>query len=300
VDAPSDNNAATYWNNYLTYAALTARNLNMQYVCTAASGIAVLYPYSAGFIMDNYYDRINPYVSSSGSNKWDFSNDDTDIVVINLFQNDLSNNPAPHTTAEVNAILDAYESLLLKFRAAHPNAEIICALGNMWGPTLPGSVWTGYVDAVVARMQNDHGDSKVHSLFFPFKGTGGHPIASEHVPMADALTAFIQTNLAYLFTSDSDSDGFTDVEEANLATDPNDPDSFFKLYIAPAGSGTNTINLTWPSCTGVKYRLWESSSLTNDWTLLRDWTDAETPPADSLQYSGLPSSRFFKIEAALP
>lgn len=295
VDAPSDDNSAIYWNNYLTYAALTARNLDLQYVCTAASGIAVIHPWGAGFIMDHYYDRINPQASSSGSNKWDFSGDDPDIAVINLFQNDSWVNQEPHTTAERDAILNAYESLVLKIRAAHADAEIICALGNM-DATASASVWPGYIDTVVSRMNNNHGDSKIYSLFFPYKNSGGHPVASEQVLMADALTAFIQTNFSYLFTRDSDSDGFTDVKEAKLATDPENPGSYFSLSIEATDSNTNTLNLTWPSCTGVKYRIWESTTLTN-WTPLRDWTETTTPPTDSLEISASQSKNFFKIEA---
>jgi hypothetical protein len=301
VDHTPEDFSPTYWNNYLTYAATTARNLNMRYVSTAASGIAVIYPsaiFGPGFIMDSYYDRINPSLGSSGANKWDYTNDDTDLAVINLFQNDSTSKAPPHTIAEQNAILDAYESFVLKIRAAHPHAEIICALGNM-SATASGSVWPGYIDTVVSRMNNNHGDPKVHSLFFPYKNTGGHPSAAEQLTMANALTAFIQTNFAYLFARDSDSDGFTDVQEANLGTDPHNAGSFFSLAIEPTTSGINGMNLNWPSCTGVKYRVWESDSLSN-WTILRDWTDAATPPLESFMHGGLPSWNFFRIEAALP
>jgi hypothetical protein len=159
VDAPSDNDAAAYWNNYLTYAALTARNLNMEYVCTAASGIAVIHPWGSGFIMDNYYDRIVPG-DSSPANAWDFSEYVPDIVVINLFQNDAWVNPSPHNPSERENIISAYEDLLVKIRTAHPEAEILCALGNMYA-TRTGSVWPGYIESAVARMNGPRGDSTV-------------------------------------------------------------------------------------------------------------------------------------------
>lgn len=300
VDISPENFAPTYWNNYLTYAAITARNLDMQYVSTAASGIAVIYPWSTspGFVMDSYYDRINPGEVASGSNKWDFTNDDPDIVVVNLFQNDASVNPAPHSAAETGAILDAYESLILKIRVAHPNAQIICALGSM-NATASGSVWPGYVDTVVSRMKNNHGDNQIRSLFFPYKNTSGHPNVAEQAAMADQLTAFIQTNFSDLFSHDSDADGLTDVQEAKLATDPENPASFFALSIERAGSDANALQLTWPSCTGVKYRLWQSNDLTR-WDLLRDWSNPESPPTDFLELGVVRPKSFFKIEAEPP
>jgi hypothetical protein len=197
VDASNNNNRDNYWNNYLTYAAVTARNLDMEYVCTAASGIGVRYvPHAdSNLMMANYYDRIIPGGSSDAANQWDFSGDDTDIVVINLLENDFLELPSPNA-AQSDAIIDAYEDLLVKIRAAHPHAEIICALGNM-AVTDVGSVYPGCIDTAVARM-NSGGDSKVYSLFFPYKGSGGHPIASEQLLMANQLTAYIRTNFSYL------------------------------------------------------------------------------------------------------
>jgi hypothetical protein len=79
----------------------------------------------------------------------------------------------------------------------------------------------------------------------PYKGSGGHPLAAEQVPMADALTACIQDNFGYLFTRDTDGDGQNDVNEVSLGTDPGDSNSFFAVDIeltspGPAGSVCST------------------------------------------------------------
>jgi hypothetical protein len=206
--------------------------------------------------------------------------------------------PSPHTIAERDAILNAYESLVVKIRAAHPHAEIICALGSMTA-TQSGSVWPGYIDTVVARMKNNHGDNKICSLFFPYKNSTGHPHAAEQAVMAAQLTAFIQSNFSYLFTRDSDADGFTDVQEANLATDPDNPASYFASRIEKTGPAANALQLTWPTCTGVKYRIWESSDLT-DWSVLRGWSTPQSPPADFFGLGTVGSNNFLKIEAESP
>ena len=60
MDAVGDNPAAQYWNNYDTYAAVTSRNLNMEYVSIAASGIALKYPWAPGYLMPSWYDAVDP------------------------------------------------------------------------------------------------------------------------------------------------------------------------------------------------------------------------------------------------
>ena len=298
VDGLSNSEVATYWNNYLTYAARTARNLNMQYVSTAATGIAVLHPWRANFIMDHYYDRIVPAepVDHSSTNQWDFAQYVPEIVVVNLFQNDAWVNPSPHTDTEQDAIITAYENLLVKIRAAHPDAEMICALGNM-DATAGGSIWPGYITNAVARMQTIHGDQKIDTLFFPhITSNFNHPSAEQHVPMADALTAHIQTHLGYLF--DIDGDGQSNDEEIALGTNPDDPTSFFGLTQDPTLFPSGKILLSWPSHPGVRYRLWESSDLKN-WILGTGWMEADTPPLDIIERELTPSNNYFKIEAEI-
>ncbi len=208
VDAPTETTDAQYWNNYNAYGALTARALKMEYICTAGTGLAVKHPWPNSittlpqYTMGLHYNTINPNIPAIGNNVWSYANDKADIVVVNLFQNDSWVKPTPHNASTANGIIDAYENLILTFRAAHPNAEIICILGNMDISNNP--TWMSYVNTVVNRMKTTHGDQKIKSLLIPYGAFSGHPRASEQQAMANQLTAFIQQNYAHIFAQKSE------------------------------------------------------------------------------------------------
>ena len=96
--------------------------------------------------------------------------------------------------------------------------------------------------------------------------------------------------------TDTDGDGLTDVQELALGIDPNDSDSVFSITEVVPLPGTGKIGISWPSATGVLYRVWQSGNLTN-WIVVRDWAAAQTPPADTLELELSPSNGYFKIEA---
>nr|MDA3879439.1 hypothetical protein [Prolixibacteraceae bacterium] len=80
-----------YTNNYLSYAAITARHYNAEYQCISKSGIGITvswFPY----IMPDIYEQLIPLNEESN---WDFSQYTPDLVVIHLLQNDswLVNSP---------------------------------------------------------------------------------------------------------------------------------------------------------------------------------------------------------------
>lgn len=187
-----DSGKGYFENNYLTYAALTARHYHAQYQCIARSGVGIMlswYP----IIMPEMYNRIDPTDSVS---KWDFTKYTPDVVVINLLQNDswLVNKPQhpefKHRFGEKaptkEYTIAAYKSFVETIRSKYPNANIICALGSM-DATREGSVWPGYVQQAVNQMN----DSKIHTLFFKYKNSSGHPKVAEQKEMADQLIRFI-------------------------------------------------------------------------------------------------------------
>ncbi len=201
VDVPDggkDSGAPEFFDNYYTYAALTARHYNAQYSCIARSGIGVTISWFPE-IMPEVYDRLRP---SDRSSKWDFSRYQPDIVVINLFQNDswLVNQPeheqfkARFGTQKpgLEFIVQAYENLVKSIRSKYPKASIICALGNM-DATRKGSAWPGYIETAVSHLK----DKKIYTCFFPFKDTPGHPRKSEQQLMANELIQFIDRNLKW-------------------------------------------------------------------------------------------------------
>lgn len=187
-----------FQNNYLTYAAITARHFDAQYYNNSKSGIGILVSWFP-FVMPDIYDRTDPTDSTS---KWDFSKYTPDIVVINLFQNDswLVNMPNHDSfkhyfgtkAPDEATIIAAYKSFVSSIRSKYPNASIICALGSM-DATREGSVWPGYVQKAVDQLN----DKKIYTHFFPFKGANGHPLVSEQQTMATSLIDFIEKNIQW-------------------------------------------------------------------------------------------------------
>ena len=193
-----DSGAGFFEDNYLTYAAITARHFDAQYSCIAKSGIGVLISWFP-LVMGELYHRLDPTDSLS---PWDFSKFKPDVVVIDLFQNDYSLTQLPEhpeykrhfgTTPPTNdKFISAYKGLVSGIRNQYPKAFIICTLGNMSAAkeNLP---WQGYVRQAVSQLN----DSRINTLFFPFKGTGGHPSEKEQAEMAKSLIEFIEKNISW-------------------------------------------------------------------------------------------------------
>ncbi len=191
-----DSPEGTNTNNYVSYAALTARHFDADYTCICKSGIGITVSWEAN-IMPDIYDRLNP---SDPASKWDFSQKQPDVVLVNLFQNDswivnLPNNEQfkrrfGTTKPTEEFLINAYQNFVRSIRSKYPNAHIIAMLGNM-DITRAGSPWPGYVEKAVTGLQ----DPKIHTLFAPYKNTPGHPRVEEQKAMADLLIAFIQKKL---------------------------------------------------------------------------------------------------------
>ena len=191
----SDNPQGMNTNNYMSYAAITARNFDAEYSCIAKGGIGIMISWF-DFTMPDIYDRLVPNDENS---KWDFSLFTPDIVVVNLFQNDswLVNKPERKEFKEAfgdkapseRFIVDSYKDFIKSIRNKYPNANIICALGSM-DATREGSPWPGYINKAVKEL----GDAKIKAHFFKYKNTNGHPSMAEHEVMASDLTKFISEN----------------------------------------------------------------------------------------------------------
>lgn len=193
-----DRGTGTYKDNYLSYAALTARHFDAEYYCTSKSGIGITVSWFP-LIMPEMYDRLD---ATDPNSKWDFSKYTPDVVVINLFQNDSwivthADNEqfkARFGSAAPNAdfIINAYANFLKSVRGKYPKAQIICALGNM-DATKTGSAWPGYIQKAVDGLN----DKNIHAHFFPYKNTPGHPNVKEQQAMADDLIGYIEGNVKW-------------------------------------------------------------------------------------------------------
>jgi hypothetical protein len=196
VDTPPsiiDSGEPKYFNNYYTYAAITARYFNAQYVNTSRSGIGVMLSWFPE-IMPETFNRLDPLESSS---LWDFNNYQPQIIVVNLFQNDswLVNSPKHQQFIDrfgtqkpmQSFITNAYKNLITSIRQNNPKAIIICALGNM-DATKENSKWPEYIKTATSELN----DSKIYNLIFPYKNSAGHPKRNEQEAMAKQLISFIE------------------------------------------------------------------------------------------------------------
>lgn len=191
-----DSPDSTFTNNYLSYAAITARHFDADYHCICKSGIGITISWFP-FEMPDIYDRLNPADSTS---KWNFSLYAPDVVVVNLFQNDswLVNMPerdefkknfGKNSPSEEH-LIHAYQQFVAGIRNHYRNAEIICMLGNM-DATKEGSQWPEYIKKAVVGLKDD----KIYTHFVPFKETRGHPSVKEQEEMANSLIKFIDENI---------------------------------------------------------------------------------------------------------
>lgn len=193
-----DRGSAPFEDNYLSYAAITARHFNAEYSCIARSGIGVLISWFPQ-VMPEMYNRLD---ASDPNSVWDFNSYTPRVVVINLFQNDswLVKQPQhpefkqrfDSTAPSAEKIITAYENFVKTIRNKYPKAYIICALGNM-DASREGSAWPGYVDAAVKNLK----DKKITTLFFPFKNTPGHPSKPEQQAMATILIDYIEKHVKW-------------------------------------------------------------------------------------------------------
>jgi lysophospholipase L1-like esterase len=126
---------------------------------------------------------------------WDFTSWIPDAVVIYLGNNDFGRGDPGQP------FVTAYKAFIARVRSHYPDAQIVCTIGpNITAPTL--SQERAYVQAIVAATVAT-GDNKIDFLEMPQPtaaegtGCGGHPLASTHKRMGDALVAELKTRLAW-------------------------------------------------------------------------------------------------------
>ncbi|MBN2348806.1 MAG: electron transporter RnfD [Bacteroidales bacterium] len=194
----NDSPDSTFTNNYLSYAALTARHYDARYTGIIKSGIGITISWF-NYIMPEIYDRLDP---NDPNSNWDFTKNIPGLVIINLLQNDswLVNMPEHTSFIETfgtqppseDFIINAYQDFVISIRTVYPETSIICMLGNM-DITQEGSPWPGYVQQAVENLN----DPKIYTYFVPYKNTPGHPGIEEQEVMAKSLIQFIDENITW-------------------------------------------------------------------------------------------------------
>ncbi len=192
---PSDHFEYETENHYLSYAQLTARNLQATAYVVARSGIGVYRCYGGPKegtpenVMTTEYEYTNLY---DRSEKWDFSRFQPQVVCINLGTNDLSTN-----NYDVTLLKAAYKRFLRQVRGHNPKAKIVFLCGSMLnGKELDIARQT--MNEVVDEAHQG-GDAEVYRFdFTPANGSqkygaDWHPSVWQHQLMAAELTAFLRT-----------------------------------------------------------------------------------------------------------
>jgi lysophospholipase L1-like esterase len=181
--------STTTENAYLTYGAVAARAFGAGYTCVAWSG-KKMWPDNT---IPEIYDRTLP---TDASSRWDYSNDISDAVVINLGTNDWRD-AAP----DEKGWTSAYEAFLRHIRANYPKAVIYCATSPMmYGDQIPQQL--KYLQEIVA-FENTSGDPSIKLLVFAPQdianglGADWHPNIKTHQIMATALINALERDLGW-------------------------------------------------------------------------------------------------------
>ncbi len=171
-------------NAYMSYGAVTARNLHAQWHLSSVSGIGLTHSCCGlKIIMPQVFDKIN---MRSDSILWDFNKYQPDVVTICLGQNDGIQDSA--------FFCNAYVEFIKTVRSIYSNAHIICLTSPMANEKL-NAAQRKYLEAVTSFI-NAQGDKKVSSYFFSkryYHGCDSHPNLEEHKQIAEELTAYIKT-----------------------------------------------------------------------------------------------------------
>ena len=118
----SDPFQTTTQNFELTYAFLSAKELDADYSCVCYSGSGVA---RDGNKMPEYYTKTNAFTSYN--EEWDFKKYPNDIVVINLGTND----SGYAAESKHDEYIQEYTKFLELIREKNPDAYIVCTLGMM-------------------------------------------------------------------------------------------------------------------------------------------------------------------------
>lgn len=199
-------------NHYMSYAAITARNLNAQHFSVSRSGIGIYRHYGSSkkgseVCMPKQYEYTRIYDKSE---LWDFSKYQPDVVCVNLGTNDTSpdletpvsntqdHNPNAQRPMGCDEILlkAGYKSFLKTLRSKYPKAKIVFLCGSMLnGEGL--KLISNTLDEVVKEAKKD-GDKQVYRFnFTPQTGSLGygadwHPSIAQQQLMADELTPYLK------------------------------------------------------------------------------------------------------------
>ncbi len=191
---PENSYKVSTQNALKAYPFLTAEETRADFQVVAYSGYGLL----TGFgkeekcpeeTVPEYYERIAKLEDGTVYDKWDFSNDHPDIVVINLGTNDMGYCNTPDKKSE---FYYAYIEFIKSVRRSHPYAEILCMFGIM------GNDLSSTIQDAVYNYSYDYRDEKIHFSEFEKMseqdgyGANYHPSAITHQKVSMELVRVLR------------------------------------------------------------------------------------------------------------
>lgn len=179
-------------NAHMAYGAITARQLDAEYVAVAASGRGLSRNYAGGpgTLLPELHTLTLP--DDPAAPLWDHARYQPDATIINLGTNDYSTPGVDRTRFR-----ERYLQFLVDLRQRYPRTTLVVALGPMLNDDYPPEVraWTTIRSDVaeVLAERKKAGEARLFYIEFepqsaPF-GEDWHPSRATHQRMADALTA---------------------------------------------------------------------------------------------------------------
>lgn len=189
-------------NGEQTYAAQTARYFDADYNIIARSGIGIISTNKKDTTLENlmpfryqYTDYflqqaldITPY------EKWDNSNFEADLIVVNLGIND--SKYIGYNQTKLNQFGKAYNKFIAQIREANPDAYILCVIRED-----KPSLYKQIENCVALYHKNK--DKNISAMTLPIAtrkegyGTAKHPTIQTHERMADVLIERIEAILGW-------------------------------------------------------------------------------------------------------
>ncbi len=149
-----------------TYAHLAAENLNADYSAVCFSGFGVYSGYTSNGrinsqdIVPNYYDK-SCFLYGGRDVLWNFSEFQSNIVVINLGTNDASYCAKSHSGRQ--EFTRQYTDFIKQVRQYNPYAYILCILGDM------NNSMYSCIEQAVSNYKNGTFDHNVSALTIEYK-----------------------------------------------------------------------------------------------------------------------------------
>lgn len=207
ISPPPNGNPSTGFHaqnedNSLAWGALSSKALNAQYMATVYSGRGIYrnYDNSETGTIPSFYNDISPDQVGVKA-KWDFSKYPSDLVVVNLGQNDFG--PETHATPIMTdsiRFVQGYIALLDSVHFHSPQAKVLVIIGGGMSDYWPEGYKRltrsrSWISNVVSEFEKKHpGVAKTFELktVTPPYGEDWHPTVKAHQIMSDQVVAEIK------------------------------------------------------------------------------------------------------------